>query len=474
MGRQRIKIITMNKLSALLLGLLTVPVMAQTDPAITSWMINTSGITGRHYVSGNSTPINDSYPANVQSVNYSANFSYINSSGIPGYIVGPYLDGNPSFASDNDWIWKIPLNPTENTGSPVTTPLGPIGVFINGVPMYDYKDGQSYSSSSMQDEMMGGDGVWNRDAIQAEMDGFDCAKGHPSPINSGPPGPGGTIEGGTYHHHQNPSAFNLDLVVVSDICDTYLADGLYTINASLHSPLIGFAFDGYPVYGAYGYADPLDAASGIVRMESSFQKRSITVRTHYADGTDVTDGPPVSASYPLGWYREDYEFIEGSGHLDIHNGRFCKTPEYPEGTYCYFATVDNNWNSAYPYLIGESYYGVVESDNFTTGPGTNGVTIDEPVTPYTASTTNELNNNELKVNVFPNPASDIIAIQVEGILMNDLKATLYDLKGRKVTETTINQGSTIWHIDATTLYRGEYILTFSNQSINQSTKILLR
>ena len=49
--------------------------------------------------------------------------------------------------------------------------------------------------------------------------------------------------------------------------------------------------------------------------------------------------------------------------------------------------------------------------------------------------------------------------------MNDLKATLYDLKGRKVTETTINQGSTIWHIDATTLYRGEYILTFSNQSI---------
>ena len=168
-----------------------VSAIGQTNPAITEWLINTDGTTGRHYVSGNSTPINDSYLVNVQTVQYSNDYSYINASGIPAYIIGPYLDGNPAQATDNDWLFQIPLNPIENTGSLTSTPLGPVGVFINGVPMYDFKDGGSYSSSQGQDVMGGGDGVWNRDAIQAEMDGFDCSKGHPSPIFSGGPGPGG-------------------------------------------------------------------------------------------------------------------------------------------------------------------------------------------------------------------------------------------------------------------------------------------
>jgi hypothetical protein len=106
-------------------------------------------------------------------------------------------------------------------------------------------------------------------------------------------------------------------------------------------------------------------ASPIKRMEPSFQKRNITARKHYSDGSDVADGPAINATFPLGWYREDYEYIASSGDLDIHNGRFCKTPEYPNGIYCYFATVDKNWNSVYPYIVGETYYGVVLEDNFT-------------------------------------------------------------------------------------------------------------
>ena len=149
--------------------------------------------------------------------------------------------------------------------------------------MYDFKDGGSYSFAEGDDVMGGGDGVWNRDAVQAEMDGFDCSKGHPSPIFSGGSGPGGTLEGGSYHHHQNPSAFNLDITVLSDICDLYLADGLYTINDQTHSPLIGYAFDGFPVYGPYAYTNT-DGTGGIARMMSSYAKRSITVRTHYSDG----------------------------------------------------------------------------------------------------------------------------------------------------------------------------------------------
>lgn len=436
-------------------------VQAQLNPAITSWIINTTSITGRHYISGNPTPVSDTYPANVQTVQYSTSYAYINSSGIPGYIVGPYLDGNPSLASDNDWLFQIPLSPQQNTGTLTSTPLGCIGVFINGVPMYDYKDGASYQSSSGQDAMQGGDGIWNRNAIMAENEGFDCAKGHPSPIFSGPPGPGNPPTGGSYHHHQNPTAFNLDLVTISTICDTYLADGLYTLDSNSHSPLIGYAFDGYPVYGAYGYTDPNNTGSPVKRIESSYQKRNITVRTHYADGTDVTDGPAVSSTYPLGWYREDYEFIQGSGDLDEHNGRFCKTPEYPNGTYCYFATVDENWNSAYPYLIGPTYYGIVETDNFNTGPGQNGVTISESVQTY-IPTTGVQNIEEHKINIFPNPAGDVVAIQVEGLLKNDLTIKLYDMNGKLVRQTQLNQGSTIWHLDTQTLYSGEYIVEISN------------
>ena len=432
-----------------------------TDPVVVNWMINTTGITGRHYVQGNSTPITDTAQANVQKVQYSATDVYINASGIPAYIVGPYLDGNPSLATHNDWLFQIPLVPVENTGTLTSTPFGPIGVFINGVPIYDFKDGASYNLSTGMDDMQNGDGVWNRNAVMAENDGFDCAKGHPSPIFSGGPPPQGTLDGGSYHHHQNPTAFNLDLSVVSNVCDLYLADGLYTLDSTQHSPLIGFAFDGFPIYGGYGYANA-DGTGGIKRIESSYQKRNITMRTHYADGTDVTDGPPVNSNFPLGWYREDYEFITGSGDLDDHNGRANSvTPEYPNGTYAYYATVDQNWNSAFPYVIGLEYYGIVVTDNFVGGGG-NSVTITGPTTVYNPSTS--VNQNILKklnVNVFPNPATDLIAIQADGLITQDLLISMFDMQGKLVKQTTLNQGSTIWHLDTRTLYSGEYLVQIS-------------
>jgi len=435
---------------------------AQTGPVFTSWLINTTGITGRHYISGSSTPVSDTYPANVQSIEYATANVYVKSSGIPSYIVGPYLDGNPSLATNNNHIFKVPRNPAPNTGTHTTTPLGSIGVFINGVPMYDCKDAFSYKASTGTNVQMG-DGVWNRDAIVAERTGFDCAKGHPSPIFAG--GPGGTLVGGTYHHHQNPTAFNLDIVPVSSVCDLYLADGLYSINSGTHSPLIGYAFDGYPVYGAYGYANS-DGTGGIVRIKSSYKLRSITARTHYADGTDVADGPAVSSTFPLGIYREDYEYVAGYGDLDEHNGRFCVTPEYPSGTYCYFATVDANWNSAYPYIIGPTYYGVVS------GGKVNSITeTTMPYTPPTAVTT--MKKGSLDATIFPNPAGDIIAIQIQGILTTDVNMTLYDITGRQISTSRINQGSTIAYIDARTLYNGDYVVRLTSGDAAITKKVTI-
>ena len=41
-----------------------------------------------------------------------------------------------------------------------------------------------------------------------------------------------------------------------------------------HSPILGWAFDGYPVYGPYGYSNPQDAKSAIKRVQPSFQLRN--------------------------------------------------------------------------------------------------------------------------------------------------------------------------------------------------------
>ena len=324
-----------------------VSALAQLGPNITQWLINTTNLQGRHYVSGNGTPITDNVQANVQNVKYSANWVYATTTGIPSYVTGPFLDGNPSSATNQNAIFKFPRTPVQNTGTLTATTGGNIGVFINGVALFDYRDGVSwkFSTGAFAGGPIGGtgDGVWNRDAILAERGGFDCAKGHPAM--------------GNYHHHQNPSAFNLDRVVISGVCDLYAADGLYVIDSTRHSPLLGFAYDGFPIYGAYGYAD---ANGALTRIRSSYQLRNISVRTHYADGTNVTDGPAVNATYPLGTFREDYEYVAHaeSYYLDVHNGRFCVTPEYPGGTYAYFCTVNSGWNSAYPYVVGPTFYGV--------------------------------------------------------------------------------------------------------------------
>lgn len=438
---------------------------AQTNPAITSWLQNTTGIKGRHYVKGNSTPINDDVLANVQKVQYSATSVYINATGIPAYITGPFQDGNPSLATNQNAIFKFPLNPVKNTGTAKATTASNIGIFINGVALFDYRDGVAWNPTT--NSLCGGPGNppcpggmaatqdWNRDAVVAERQGFDCAKAHPAM--------------GNYHHHQNPSAFNLDLSVISDVCTLYASDGLYQINTTKHSPLIGFAYDGFPIYGAYAYKNT-DGTGGIVRMKSSYKLRNITKRNTSPTGTVVASGPDVNTTYPLGYFREDYEYIKPTSaqtdYLDEHNGRFCVTPEYPNGIYAYFCTVDENHNSAYPYVIGPTFYGVYANAKVTA--------INETVTTYLPKVGIEDNRLEkFKITVFPNPAADIIAVQIDDVLNQDMEVNLYDIQGKIVAKSTFLQGSTIVYFDTRKLYDGEYIVAVNKGNATFSKKIVI-
>ena len=132
-----------------------------------------------------------------------------------------------------------------------------------------------------------------------------------------------------------------------------------------HSPIIGWAYDGNPIYGPYGYSE---SDGGVVTlMKSSYRLNSLR-----------PDGPPT-AIYPLGFFTEDYTYYENNddSYLDRNNGRFCITPDFPKGTYAYFATVDpgnvassgafrNFKQPQFPYLIGDKYTSTPIAFNYET------------------------------------------------------------------------------------------------------------
>ena len=123
-------------------------------------------------------------------------------------------------------------------------------------------------------------------------------------------------------------------------------------NGAQHSPILGFAYDGNPIYGAYGYTNPLDATSLITRMTSSYSIVSIR------------DGGPPESTYPIGTFIDDWKYTYASGTLDQNNGRFCVTPEFPDGTYAYFITVNGAGNPVFPYILGKNYYSLPVDSNY--------------------------------------------------------------------------------------------------------------
>lgn len=342
-------------------------------PDVTSWILNTTGATGH-----------DNIPSNVQQVRYSDANVYVSCTCIPGYDIGPW-PGNPNQARNQNFVFKITRTPQRNTGAPIQTPLGHIGVWTNGVSIYNAKDARSYNNAN----------IWYQNAIIVEGPSFDTCLGHPA-------------QNGEYHHHLNPHCLYDDR------------------DSSRHSPLIGYAFDGYPIYGAFGFRNP-DGSGGIARMRSSYRLRSITARQSRPDGTMLQPsqyGPAISAQYPLGYYIEDYEYVQGHGDLDEHNGRMTITPEYPEGTYAYFVTLDEGGEAAYPYVLGPTYYGTVPAGN--TGPGSGHNTPSEPVITYTLS---GVDAPAAPVwSIYPNPAIDALTITTPSAA-GPWRVALYDILG---------------------------------------------
>ena len=135
---------------------------------------------------------------------------------------------------------------------------------------------------------------------------------------------------------------------------TAIGNDVYSDNGLKHSPIIGWAYDGNPIYGPYGYNDGKDENSGIRILEAG-----------YVTNTSKIEDRPAISSFGSGFFVEDYEF-DGSGDLDEYNGRYGRTPEFPNGTYAYFAGITTDTRLArFPYFIGDKFRSNVVEENYS-------------------------------------------------------------------------------------------------------------
>ncbi|MGA2231196.1 MAG: YHYH protein [Tepidisphaeraceae bacterium] len=151
-------------------------------------------------------------------VTFDATAMIMHTHGIPNHPTGKFPnygfgDGaNPNYIQEKDNTYYIPLNPTENPRHIATTldnsnhalPMGPIGVAVNGVVFFNPFDAGSEDATDL----------------------MDLCCGHPAPDYQ-------------YHYHKYPICINSP----------------WADNGQGPSPLIGWAFDGFPIYGPYEAAN---------------------------------------------------------------------------------------------------------------------------------------------------------------------------------------------------------------------------
>jgi hypothetical protein len=215
---------------------------------------------------------------------------YIEANGLPDHSTGTFPNaGNPNAITEQSYALQVPGSPVEATHR--TNLLGHWGIAINGIPFAPGVAGfwDNNFTSGWQYEALRGSGRLGIDDNQAHVQST-----------------------GAYHYHGAPDA---------------LASG----QSSDHSPLVGFAADGFPVYIRTGYVDSTNGSSAIAALDPSYRLRSGT----------RPDGPGGTFD---GSFVADYEYVAGLGDLDEHNGRLGVTPEYPNGTYYYVLT------DAFPFI----------------------------------------------------------------------------------------------------------------------------
>jgi hypothetical protein len=362
------------------------------DPRTNCWLTTYSGQYARIYTNSimqqdgtalttwANSSLAQSLPAycGVQEVYSSSNWIYVRSTGLASYTMGPWFLNAahtqlfPNLPTNQQVLYRfphtnsVPTTKSENGG-------GQIGIFVDGVEMYNSWDAYTWNPTNQMNQQKI-TGYWNRDAYVNEGVTFDPGNAHQQ-------------QSGVYHYHADPLGLRY---LLGDHVDYNSANKTYTEDTNAptkHSPILGWAADGFPIYGPYGYSNATNSHSGIRRMISGYILRNgqdgssnlaLTGRTtipqwavRLYNVASNQPGPNVNSNYPLDDYMEDNDYLgdlintnTGTNFqqgvdfdLDQYNGRWCVTPDFPNGNYAYFVAINSNGSPAFPYDIGRGFYG---------------------------------------------------------------------------------------------------------------------
>ena len=262
------------------------------------------------------------YDNHICELDYEYNETHIviQANGIPAHD----LESGPGCCTaSQDHVWTIPLEPTNNSdctpsisseGCEMAPIRGAVAFAVNGVPIFGPEDGPG------GDAVAGQEGQYEEDRQHVWL---GLCHGH-----SGP--------GGEYHYHADANCVHWHPDEDQSWRD-YSLESSRTINE--HSGIVGFAFDGYPIYGFVGW----DENGEVSEMTSSYRLK---------EGETGYNG------------IEDYEYIAGMGDLDSCNGQYGATPDFPDGIYHYHSTWTNGEGDlGFPYFI-LCYRGIAENSNY--------------------------------------------------------------------------------------------------------------
>ena len=247
----------------------------------------------------------------------------LSANGIPDHDVGTFPNpDNPNTISAQTVAATFSLSPSySGTATQLGGPAGVVSFMLNGVKT-DPGTGGSCDDTGTVCSLGDPSGTWGIEALTQSYFKFgtDANNAHVQP-------------GGVYHYHGMPEGLIAKLG-----------------GGSTKMTLIGWAADGFPVYARYGHTVASDASSPLKVMSGSYQLVSTVSATR-----------PATSTYALGTFRQDWQYVAGSGDLDECNGRTGATPEFPNGIYHYYAT------DTYPFLQ-RCVKGAVASSGMPPGP----------------------------------------------------------------------------------------------------------
>jgi hypothetical protein len=259
-----------------------------------------------------STEQSEGYRCSV-TVEYTDEFAIVKSNGIPNH---DYESGPGCCAAEVEYEWKIPLEPELASSVTYAPERGAIAISVNGVPFFGPEEGPGGDAVALHFEYF----VEDRQAIVLGL----C---------------GGHSAGTTFHYHFDGNCVHWHPVVEEKEWKNWDVAFLKQDEAS---PVIGFAFDGYPIYGPYGN----DSDNILKEMSSSYRLR---------EGANGYGG------------IDDWEYVEGLGDLDECNGITSEVSGMDGALYHYHASkVSGSGEIGFPYFI-LCYSGVPETSNMNQG-----------------------------------------------------------------------------------------------------------